>query len=73
MKALNGKKAEIIKHLNGIKGGKDLKHKHGAKGRILKDEEGNDIILSEAVAGFDDEARGVKDAMWDAMEGIVEA
>ena len=43
-RALNSKKAEIMKHLNAVKGGKDLKKKHDKNGRIVKDEDGNEVI-----------------------------
>ena len=72
-RALNSKKAEIIKHIHTVKGGKELKHKHDERGRLEEDEDGNHIILQEAVPGFDGEARAVQGAMWDTLEGIIEA
>ena len=72
MEALNKKKAEIIKHVNAVKGGKSIEHQHTEDGRIAQDEDGNDIVLHEAVPGFDAEVMAIEDAMCDEMLDIIE-
>ena len=51
--AITMKKAEIIKHINSVKGGKSLEHEHDERGRIAEDEFGNAIVTQVAVPGFD--------------------
>jgi hypothetical protein len=43
--AMTRKMARIVTQINEVKSGKDVKKKHDKRGRLVKDEEGNPIIL----------------------------
>ena len=43
--AMTRKMAKIVNQINEVKSGKDVKKKHDKRGRLVKDEEGNPIIL----------------------------
>ena len=44
-RAMTRKMAKIVNQINEVKSGKDVKKKHDKRGRLVKDEEGNPIIL----------------------------
>ena len=53
----------IVKKLNGVRGGLDLKHQHDSTGRIARDASGNKIVTQEAVAGFAAQVLDIEDSM----------
>ena len=43
--AMTRKMAKIVNQINEVKSGKDVKKKHDKRGRLVKDENDNPIIL----------------------------
>ena len=62
----------IVKKLNGVRGGLDLKHEHDSTGRIARDASGNKIVTQEAVAGFASQVLDIEDSMVTDMMDVEE-
>lgn len=62
--AMTRKMAQVIKHINSVKGGKEIQHQHTEDGRIAEDLDGNPIILQFASTGYVSHVLAIHDGLF---------